>query len=82
MTVLHQSKSRHLEEWRRLDARITEEANEAKDNVKYLYTLEKFCEPLYKCTPVSLVADELKNILISNYCVSYFFEVLGCCCWH
>ncbi len=50
--ILHQGKSRLLDEWRRLDTRITEEANEAKDNVKYLYTLDKFCEPLYKCTPV------------------------------
>ena len=51
--VLNAAKSKSIIHWRELDSSITDHANEAKDNVKYLYTLDKFFGPLVKCNPVS-----------------------------
>ncbi|XP_068603948.1 LOW QUALITY PROTEIN: dynein axonemal heavy chain 5 [Brachionichthys hirsutus] len=53
--VLQVTKSRTLRTWRELDANITVVANEAKDNVKYLYTLDRFFVPLGTCTPAGML---------------------------
>lgn len=50
--VLQSAKSKSINRWRDLDARITDAANEAKDNVRYLYTLDKFFSTLDKNNPV------------------------------
>uniref|UniRef100_A0A7M5UN62 Dynein heavy chain tail domain-containing protein n=2 Tax=Clytia hemisphaerica TaxID=252671 RepID=A0A7M5UN62_9CNID len=42
--VLLVAKSKLLKTWKEIDKKITDYANEAKDNVKFLYSLEKFCE--------------------------------------
>lgn len=41
--------------YRGLDNSLTEKLNEAKDNVKYLVTLEKFIEPLKNGTPDEII---------------------------
>lgn len=50
--------------WKEINMGLTEAANEAKDNVKYLYTLEKFIEPLYTGSPVVIV-DALPALMNS-----------------
>lgn len=49
--VLSAGSSRALRRWRALDASITDAANEAKDNAKYLSTLEQHLEPIERGSP-------------------------------
>jgi len=51
-------------QWRGLELKVTESLNEAKDNVKYLTTLEKFIEPLYEGTPET-IKDTLPALMNS-----------------
>ena len=53
--VLAQAKSNKLFRWKMIDNKITDSLNEAKDNVKYMHTLDQF-EPLYKNDPVQIIA--------------------------
>ncbi|KAI9322987.1 dynein heavy chain, N-terminal region 1-domain-containing protein [Obelidium mucronatum] len=54
--ILNAVKSRALlKTWKDLDDRVTDAANESKDNVKYLYTLERFYDPLYSCDPLGMI---------------------------
>ncbi|XP_076617159.1 dynein axonemal heavy chain 5 isoform X1 [Chaetodon auriga] len=62
--VLQVTKSRTLRTWRELDGDITVVANEAKDNVKYLSSLDKFFGPLGKCTPTS-VLEHIPGLMTS-----------------
>jgi dynein heavy chain len=47
ITCLHLAKSKLGDRWRSLDKTLTDKANESKDNVKYLSTLEAITRPLY-----------------------------------
>eukprot|EP00966_Prymnesium_polylepis_P031767 739338-Prymnesium_polylepis.1 len=60
--VLNAARSRALRNWKVLENSVTDAANEAKDNVKYLVTLEKFIEPLYNAPPPAII-DTLPGLL-------------------
>ncbi|NXH09574.1 DYH8 protein, partial [Bucco capensis] len=54
INVLNAGHSKRLRMWQELYARITEAANESKNNVKYLRILEEVCQPLYSYDVISI----------------------------
>jgi dynein heavy chain len=76
VNILHAAKSRLLKSWKDLDNRVTDAANESKDNVKYLYTLERFCEPLYRSDPVGMQPSlpGLINAIKMIYSISRYYN--------
>ena len=53
-----------MAKWKSSDIHLTEALNEAKDNMKYLKTLESFMNPLYIGTPQTVI-DSLPPLLNS-----------------
>ncbi|KAF5402085.1 hypothetical protein PHET_04380 [Paragonimus heterotremus] len=62
ITTLYLTKARITNYWRELDNRITAAANEAKDNVKYLSTLDTFFGSFANANP-SKLAQQLPTLL-------------------
>lgn len=49
--VCNAAKTPEHKVWKELDLKLSDAANESKDNVKFLSTLEKTLEPMYEGTP-------------------------------
>ncbi|KFV85177.1 Dynein heavy chain 8, axonemal, partial [Struthio camelus australis] len=80
LSILQAARSKTLKQWKELDGNITTAANEAKDNVRYLYTLEKFFGPLGKASPVTMMEHipSLMNTACMIYCTSPYYNTSQC----
>ncbi len=69
-----------LRQWKQMDVDVTEAAVEAKDNIKYLATLERFIEPLYSGTPVTILDTllALMNSIKMIYTISRYYNTTEC----
>ncbi|RKO95889.1 hypothetical protein CAUPRSCDRAFT_12411, partial [Caulochytrium protostelioides] len=77
IALLTAAKSRNLlKSWKELVDRVTDAANESKDNVKYLYTLERFYEPLYRTDPLDMIPaiPALINAIKMIYGISRYYN--------
>ncbi|XP_056594071.1 dynein axonemal heavy chain 5 [Triplophysa dalaica] len=74
--ILSAAKSKTIKKWIELDKNITIVANEAKSNVKYLYSLEKFFELLEKSGPTIMLEHipKLMNSILMVHTVSPFYN--------
>ncbi|XP_021242640.1 dynein heavy chain 5, axonemal-like isoform X8 [Numida meleagris] len=80
ISILQVARSKTLKQWKELDGSITIAANEAKDNVRYLYTLDKFFGLLAKASPVTMVEHipSLMNAVCMIYCTSPYYNTSEC----
>ena len=65
-----------IQDYKKIDNTLTERVNEAKDNVKYLTTLEKFIEPLYSGTVDDIIETlpALMNAIKMIHTISRYYN--------
>ncbi|CAH8436226.1 unnamed protein product [Dicrocoelium dendriticum] len=64
LSCLQSARSKVMEKWIDLDKKVTNAYNEAKENVKFLSTVEKLCAPLNQ-TDLKLIIKKMPNLLKS-----------------
>jgi len=77
--VLVAARSRVHKQWRAVDLRVADAANEAKDNVKYLVALEKSLEPMYSGSPAAVLEalPALMNNVRMMHAIARYYNTPG-----
>ncbi|KAH9591062.1 Dynein heavy chain 5, axonemal [Schistosoma haematobium] len=65
-----------VKRWLKLESQVMDYTNEAKNNLKFLSTLEEYCEPLYRCDPVGMLDSipKLVTMIRLVYEISTFYN--------
>ncbi|CAH8665291.1 unnamed protein product [Schistosoma haematobium] len=80
-----------VKRWLKLESQVMDYTNEAKNNLKFLSTLEEYCEPLYRCDPVTnQMIFACKAYVTNNYQSTIWTEeteiilkkIIDCCNLH
>lgn len=73
---LEERRSSLLSEAKSVESLISDRINEAKDNIKYLGTLDKFIEPLYNGTPEEIIETlpALMNAIKMIHTISRYYN--------
>jgi dynein heavy chain len=74
--TLQFAKSKVVKEWLEFEGKVTDEANEARDNVKFLSDLETVCMPLYYTDPDLMMEciPNLINVVTNIHNISRYFN--------
>ncbi len=74
--ILQAAKSKSLATWKEMDGKITDAANESRDNVKYLYTLDKFFSSMTKASPAAITESipSLMNAVRMIHSISQYYN--------
>ncbi|CAH8577937.1 unnamed protein product [Schistosoma turkestanicum] len=62
--------------WLKLESKVMDYTNEAKNNLKFLSTLEEYCEPLYRYDPVGMLdsVPKLVTMIRLVYEISTYYN--------
>ncbi|KAJ3662197.1 hypothetical protein Zmor_006553 [Zophobas morio] len=76
---LEACKSKLLKVWSKHECAVIEAKNECADNMRYLYALEQFCHPLYRCEATELLQHipPLLHAIRMTYTTSRYYNNTG-----
>lgn len=76
LKCLKLSRSKLIQHWKRIEDNLIALLNEAEDNVRFMTSIQKFWDPLYKCEPSEIAENilQLLQAIRSVYKTSTFYN--------